>query len=72
MAQRIPSIPYIYGQNAEYLEAQLLAFKRSGQGLGDGVSDTRSHHFMDRSLRDVPEERLHEVAQYYSRLSCSR
>jgi cytochrome c553 len=71
-AQRIPSIPFIYGQNTEYLEAQLLAFKRSASGLGDKISDTRSHHFMNRSLRDVPDERLREVAQYYSQLSCLR
>ena len=70
-AQSIPSIPYINGQNAEYLEAQLLAFKRSSSTLADGVSDTRSHHFMELTLRDISDERLREVAQYLSQQSCA-
>ena len=67
----IPSIPYIYGQNADYLEAQLLAFKRSSAGPSNPGSQDRSHPAMELFLRNIADARLGEAAQYYSRLECS-
>ena len=67
----IPSIPYIYGQNADYLEAQLLAFKRASAGPSNPRSQYRSHPAMELFLRNIADARLGEAAQYYSRLECS-
>lgn len=69
--QAIPSIPYIYGQNADYLEAQLLAFKRANADPSQTDTKVRSHPAMDLFLRDIPDTRLREAAQYYARLDCS-
>ncbi len=69
--QAIPSIPYIYGQNADYLEVQLLAFKRANANQAQTASEVRTHPAMDLFLRDIPDASLREAAQYYARLDCS-
>ena len=69
--QAIPSIPYIYGQNPDYLEVQLLAFKRANADPPQTGSKERTHPAMDLFLRDILDARLREAAQYYARLDCS-
>lgn len=67
----IPSIPYIYGQNADYLEAQLLAFKLANAGPSQTGTEERTHPAMDLFLRDIPDASLREAARYHARLDCS-
>ena len=65
----LTNVPNLNGQPAEYLEGQLLAFKRANQP-STGTDEIRTHHFMGRSVRSLSDARLREIADYYSKLSC--
>jgi cytochrome c553 len=68
--RRTTNVPLLHGQHADYLEAQLLAFKRAASDANQ--EDARLHHFMSRSVRTMSEGRLREVAEYYAAQSCTK
>lgn len=62
------NVPLLNSQHADYLEAQLLAFKRAAVSP-DRVNE-RYHHFMSRSVRTMSAKRIREVAEYYEAQAC--
>lgn len=68
--RRTTNVPLLHGQNADYLEAQLLAFKRAASNAD--LEDARLHHFMSRSVRTLSGARLREVAEFYAAQSCTK
>jgi len=66
------NVPSLNGQPADYLEAQLLAFKAVLAKAADGREDARFHHFMSRSVSTISDARIREVAEYFSQQACTR
>lgn len=60
----LPLYPYLSGQDSEYLQTQLKAF-RSGQRLG-------SLNIMEFIARQLSEEQMHAVAIFYGSLQAPR
>ncbi|MBJ6127011.1 c-type cytochrome [Microvirga splendida] len=54
-----PTYPYLAGQNAAYLEAQLRAWK-TGERKGDGFG------LMENIAKRLTDEEIHAVSQYYA------
>lgn len=68
-AKSMTNVPLLNGQNADYLEAQLLAFKRAAADADQ--ENARLHHFMSRSIRNVSGARLRAVSEFYAAQACT-
>lgn len=68
-ARSTTNVPLLNGQHADYLEAQLLAFKRASVS-SDWINE-RLHHFMSQSVRTMSEKRIRDVAELYEAQACA-
>lgn len=66
---RNKNMPNIAGQDALYLEQQLLAFKSGKIEEGDGL-ETRRAPIMESQVRHLSEQDIKDISLYYSRLPC--
>jgi cytochrome c553 len=61
------NVPNIAGQDAAYLEQQLLSLKDTGKGA-DG--EKRRAAIMEGQVRQLSAQDIREIALYYARLPC--